>query len=197
MRYFLRLSGFTAGLLILAGSGFAYPEFQTFVEKHSGRPVNCAMCHSHADGPEGAGSGQVGSLNSEEMNRLAAARLAFSPGTAVNSPVLNEFGNQIIQNIGKKRFLELRRSPQLLAVELDKASDLDNDGISDADEYLAGTHPLLSTHGEPLKLFMHNLERHRFHVIMIIFATLAGLYGLNNVMRGFMVRRETRSRTDR
>lgn len=177
-----------AALLGTAFTAYAYPEFQRHVQENSGRPVNCAMCHVNSDGPEGSGHGQLGSLNGEELNRLNAARGAFVPGVAVSSPILNEFGNHIIYVIGKQKFVELRARPGDLAANYGFMSDLDHDGIADAQEYLDGTHPLNAAHGAPLKLLWDNLNRYSFHVLMLLLATIAGLLGFNNVLRGFAAR---------
>ena len=192
-RNLLILAIFALATVFLPTAARAYPEFQTFVQKNSGRPVNCAMCHVHSDGPEGTAGGQMGSLNAEEMSRLALARLAFTPGQDIDSPVLNDFGDYIIRALGKTTFLELRSNPVLLAEALGNTNDLDKDGIPDSREYLDGTHPLLSTHGNPWLLFVNNLVRNRFHIIMITIATLAGLYGLNHLVRGLAARLETPS----
>jgi hypothetical protein len=165
-------------------SAFAYPEFQRFSQDHSGRPINCAMCHASGDGPEGAGRGQIGSLTPDELNRLNAARGAFAAGVPVESPILNEFGNNIIYRIGKTKFLELRAHPEQLAEVYGYSSDLDGDGISDAQEYLDGTQPLNGVHGNPWKLFLHNLSVYKLHVIMLALATLAGLWGLSHLLYG-------------
>ncbi|MCC6744828.1 MAG: hypothetical protein IT175_13300, partial [Acidobacteria bacterium] len=58
------------------------------------------------------------------------------------------------------------------------------DGIPDWREYLDGTHPLKKTDGNPWLLFVNNLSRYRFHVIMIVFATVLTIYGLANLLRG-------------
>ena len=174
-------------LLVLAvtGRGLAYPEFQRFVQEQSGRPINCAMCHANGDGPEGASRGQIGSLTPAELNKLNAARGALAPGIAVESPILNAFGNKIISTIGKTRFLELRARPGQLAEVYGFQSDLDRDGIADAQEYLDGTHPLNRMHGDPWSLFLHNLSEFRLHVILIVLATAAGFFGLSHLLHGF------------
>lgn len=178
--------------LALQTRAAAHNEFQTFVRKNSGRPVDCALCHMHSNGPEGTGPGQVGSLTPEELGRLGRARAAFDPGTVVDSPILNDFGDSLIQRLGKKRILELRSAPAELAVEISQTSDLDSDGIPDAREYLAGTHPLIASDGNPWSLFLHNLRRSAFHLVMISVATALGLYGLINLLNGFAVRLRAR-----
>ena len=177
-------------LLLLAahcGMSWGYPEFQRFSQENSGRPINCAMCHTNSDGPEGAGRGQIGSLRPVELNMLNAARGAFAAGVPVQSPILNEFGNKIVYQLGKTKFLELRAHPEQLAEVYGFAGDLDGDGIPDAQEYLDGTHPLNRTHGSPWKLFLHNLSAYKLHVIMIVLATVAGFWGLSHLLHGLAV----------
>ncbi|MBL8858439.1 MAG: hypothetical protein JNL28_08050 [Planctomycetes bacterium] len=174
--------------LSIAVPGYAHHEFQTFVQAHSGRPVNCAMCHTSADGPEGTGPGQIGSLDELERERLNRARAAFDPSPVVDSPILNDFGNLIVARLGKRRILELRSNPAVLATELGNESDLDRDGIPDAREYLEGTHPLMRHHGAPLSLFAHELRANAFHVVMLGLATIITLYGLISILRGFALK---------
>ncbi len=85
--------------------------------------------------------------------------------------------------VGKSHVLQFRSHPAELAAALGK-SDLDGDGISDAREFLEGTHPLQKTSGDPWSLFVTNLARMKFHVGMIIIATVLGMYGLANLLRG-------------
>lgn len=165
----------------------AYPEFEAWIEQHSGRYVNCAFCHANPDGPEGTKPGQIRSLDAAELERLNRARAAFEPGHEVDNPILNAFGNHIIEVLGKRRFLEIRaQDPGQLADALASTgegdSDLDGDGIPDATEYLEGTHPLDPRHGAPLRLLRHNLADHWPDILMIALATLFGLYGLNHLL---------------
>ncbi len=51
---FLLLLVCLAGLLC-APVGKCYPPYQAFVEKHSGRTVNCSLCHVNDNGPIGNG----------------------------------------------------------------------------------------------------------------------------------------------
>jgi len=164
----------------------AYPEFEAFVESHSGRSIDCALCHSHPDGPEGVRPGQIRSLTQEELNRLNRARAAFEPGQKVDSPILNDFGDLLLEKVGKRRFLELRTTdPGGLAEALGFEHDLDGDGIPDAREYLDGTHPGDPHHGDPWRLFVHNVRARAFRLVMIVLATILGLYGLNHLLAWF------------
>jgi len=178
---------FTIAALMLgaAAPAFAYPEFQVYIEQQSGRNVNCAMCHTHPDGPEGLKPGQIGRLDAQQLEALNRARAAFDPGQDVENPILNEFGNAIIRQLGKTRFLALRIEPEELAPALDPAHDLDGDGISDATEMMQGTLPTDPFHGDPASLFWINAMRRWFDILMIGLATAAGLYGLNHLLRGY------------
>lgn len=163
----------------------AYPEFQKFVARHSGRPINCALCHAHADGPEGAAPGQIGRLTPAEQERLGRARAAMQPGVAVDSPILNAFGNQIIKTLGKQKFLEIKLAPEQLAPALPADSDLDQDGIADAREYLDGTNPVNKNDGRPWLLFKSNFKRNLPQIILTLAATAAGMWGLSHLLQGF------------
>ena len=163
----------------------AYPEFQRSILKTTARPVNCAFCHAHADGPEGTAPGQIGRLSAAELAQLGQARAALSPDNHATSPILNPFGNHLLNRLGKKRILELRLVPTELASTLPFDSDLDHDGITDRDEYRAGTHPLLDTDGNPWRLFQHNAWKHRVSLALALAATILGLYGLKHLLHGF------------
>jgi len=187
---------FALAVFALAGTTplHAYPEFQQFIVKHSGRPVNCAFCHANADGPEGAGPGQIGHLTAAEQAELVRARTMFEPGAKLNSPILNAFGNHLINTLGKRKFLELRLAPAQLAEALPKDSDLDGDGIPDAKEFLAGTHPLIASDGDPWLLFRANFQRSFPQIALTLAATVAGLWGLGHLLHGFAA--ATRSKDD-
>ncbi len=181
-----------AVLLVALAAGWrgaparAYPEFKAWIDQHSGRHVDCGFCHANPEGPEGVRPGQIRSLDAQELERLNVARAAFEPGQKVASPILNAFGNEIIERLGKRRFLEIRsRDPGLLADALvaagDGESDLDGDGIPNVVEFREGTDPLNPRHGAPLRLLVANLAGHWFDLLMIALATLCGLYGLNHL----------------
>lgn len=162
----------------------AYPEFQAWSQKNSGRFVNCAMCHAHPDGPDGVKPGQIGSLSPSELAALNQARSAYDPGKKVHSPILNEFGNSIVEQLGRREVIALRPTPEALAAKLDPASDVDGDGLGDAREFREGTDPLSAQSGNPAALFRINFVRQRFHILMIFLATACGLFGLNHLLRG-------------
>lgn len=177
---------FFCGLaLVLAQSAQAHPEFQRYIQENSGRTVSCTMCHLHPDGPEGPKPGQIGSLSIQQLDQLNQARAAFEPGQNLENPLLNEFGNRILNELGKAQILTLRQTPAELAQALNPDVDTDGDGIPDARELVAGTNPVDPQHGEPWKLFWINMRRRAFHVTMILLATLLGLYGLNNLLKAF------------
>jgi hypothetical protein len=188
------LAGTVGGALwvVAGGVAHAYPEYQKFAQTNSGRVTNCAMCHVHPDGPEGAGHGQIGSLKADGLTRLGAARAAFEPGADVDSPILNGFGNTIIRTVGKSKVIELRSRPGDLAAMLDPASDLDGDGIPDAREYVEGTQPLQAGSGDPWSLFVTNLRRSGFHVGAILVASILTMFGLAKLLRGWHVATEAR-----
>ncbi len=163
----------------------AYPEYQEFIKKNSGRSINCAMCHAHPDGPEGMASGQIGKLTAEELKRLGKARAAFEPGQKVESPILNLFGNRIIEEIGKKKFLELRHAPGKLSEIYPYNLDLDQDSIPDMREYEEGTHPLKPMDGNPWALFWTNLKRNRGQIALVAAATISSLVGWRFLLHGF------------
>jgi hypothetical protein len=183
-RCFLSFAAGAALFLLHPGTGDAHPEFQRWIQQHSGRSVDCALCHAHPDGPEGTRAGQIGSLDADELQRLFRARGAFAPGQDVDSPILNAFGNHIIRTLGKKRFLELRTHPEELPDALGFTSDMDHDGVPDARELQQGTHPLNPRSGSPGRLFLRNLRRFAFQETMIFLATAFGLFGLNHLLRG-------------
>ncbi len=165
----------------------AHPEYQRALVASTGRAVNCAYCHTSADGPEGTGLGQIGRLSPSELEQLGRSRAALQPGAGVHSPILNAFGNHILNVVGKARVLELRLAPGELAGMLPRGSDLDSDGIEDCQEYRDGTHPLIDSDGDPIRLFQHNLKRYAWQIVLTLAATLLGLWGLKHLLDGFEV----------
>ncbi len=165
-------------------NAYAYPEFYEYSRKVSGRNTNCALCHTHGDGPEGFEEGQIKSLNKAEMERLMRARSAFQPGIKVKSPILNAFGNHIIYKIGKKKFLELKSHPENLPKELGFKSDLDRDGIPDAQEYLDGTLAISKEDGDPKKLFIANIRINIKHIILAILSVSLMFFGFVALLKG-------------
>ena len=172
-------------VLAVAATAHAYPEFQQNIVKTTGRAVNCALCHTHADGPEGAAPGQIGHLTLAEQAELGRARAAFEPNAKPANPILNAFGNHIINSIGKKKFLELKLVPAQLAGALPKDSDLDGDGIPDATELAMGTHPLLKSDGDPWLLFQANFRSNLTEIILAFAASVIGLWGISHLLHGF------------
>lgn len=172
-------------VLAVAGTARAYPEFQKSISQTSGRIGNCALCHAHSDGPEGTAPGQIGHLTLAEQSELGRARAAFEPNANVKSPILNGFGNHIINSLGKKQFLELRVTPAELPNKLPKDSDLDGDGITDASELRSGTHPLIKSDGRPWLLFKANFAANLGQIVLMLVATVLGLWGLRHLLHGF------------
>lgn len=180
--------GLTLSLLVLfcGSAALAYPEYQSFVEKHSHKSVDCAMCHLNSNGPIGKEPGQIGSLSPKQFEALNAARVAIDPEMLkADSPILNRFGNSIIKTIGKKKFVQFRNDPEKLAEALGKKSDLDEDGIPDSVEYLDGTDPLNKFHGEPWKLFCVNLDRYKYHLALAALAVFFLDWGFAHLIKGF------------
>lgn len=171
--------------LLLPTAVGAYPQFQKYVEERSGKTVDCAMCHVNPHGPQGTGEGQIGSLTAADLERLSDARSAIEPGHDVDSPILNRFGNSIIKAIGKKKVLEAAKDPAQLATMLDEKSDIDADGISDAQEYLDGSDPNNKFHGDPARLLQANANRNMMHIFACIFGVLLLDWGFINMIRGF------------
>jgi hypothetical protein len=165
----------------------SYPEFQTYSEKHSGRTVDCAMCHANPDGPIGNGTGQLGGLSADDIAKVNQARVAMNPGFEVDSPILNKFGDLIVKAVGAKRIIELRSDPSKLPAALGDKSDLDGDGIPDSREYIDGTDPLNKFHGDPALLFLNNFKLYKWHILLAIVAVGFLDYGIINLLKGFSV----------
>lgn len=182
------LLGYGIASVFLLGSSspaLAYPQYQAFVEKNSGRGVNCAMCHSNGDGPTGDGAGQVGGLTAEERKQLEEAHATLEPGKKVNNPLLNRFGNEIVSKLGRTKVIQLMSNPKQLANELGNKSDLDQDGIPDSVEYLDGTDPLNKFHGNPWRLLLVNLNRYKLHILLAGLAVACLNFGFSHILKGF------------
>lgn len=121
------------------------------------------------------------------MKRLNSARGALEAGQNVDSPILNKFGNEIIKAIGKKKFVQLKGDPSKLFDALPGKSDLDGDGIPDAQEYMDGTDTLNKFHGDPGKLFFVNLSRYKLHIVLAIIAVLSLNFGLLHLVKGISI----------
>ncbi len=167
--------------------GYSFPQLEEFVAKHSGKPVNCAMCHANDAGPTGNDLGQLGHMTVAQMAKVNIARLAMQPGQNVDSPILNRFGNHIVETVGMQKLITLIAQPQDLATALGNKSDLDGDGIPDSEEYLDGTDPLNRFNGDPLKLFKINLSRNLIVICIISGALGLLVFGLAQVIQGFKI----------
>jgi hypothetical protein len=172
-------------LLVLVRSSSAFPEFQAWIEITSDRAVDCAFCHACPDGPQGPKPGQMGSLSDEDAARLDKARAILEPGQVADNPILNVFGNSVASRIGMTELKELRKAPAFLPAWLGPDGDLDHDGIRDSQEIIDGTLPLDDQNGDPWRLFLVNLRRQAFPLVMTLLATVIGLRGLHLVLRWF------------
>ncbi len=178
--------------LTLGSPAYSYPEFQQFAEKKSGKTTNCGTCHANASGPVGKGEGQVGALSAVEMDQLNKARSALEPGQNIDSPILNRFGDLIIKKLGKRKFLENRSNPAKLATDYGMDSDLDDDGVPDAQEYLDGTDPLNKFHADAGKIFIVNLSRYAPHLIAAAIGVLLLDWGFARMIKGFLAIKRAR-----
>ncbi|SRR5579885_1806657 len=174
-----------------AAPAFSFPPFQQFSEKHSGRTTNCSMCHMNDDGPTGNGHGQIGGLTKDQLEQLNKARAALQPGSEVDNPILNKFGNEIVRKLGMQKVLELSADPAKLPEALGNTTDLDDDGIPDAQEYLDGTDPLNKSHGDPAKLFFINLSRCKLQIALAVVAVFLLDYGLAHLLKGLSIAAKT------
>lgn len=165
----------------------AYPEFQDYVEKKSGRTVNCAMCHVNNNGPVGNEPGQIGSLSKDDLANLNKARAALTPGQKINNPILNEFGNKLLDDLGKRKILECRSKPEELIKEMNAKSDLDADGITDQIELQDGTDPLNKDHGDPGRMFAINFSKNIWHIVLALLSIFILDFGIMRFLMGFDV----------
>jgi hypothetical protein len=184
------MSSFFSFILLtffFTSASFAHPEYLQYFKKESGRPINCAMCHVNPEGPEGIKPGQIGSLDAEGKKMLALARLA-KPGENIKNPILNEFGNEILDTIGHDKLVELEKDPGAIPGLLSKTSDLDHNGIPDYQKLLDGTDPLNPNDGLPWKLFIINFIKNWFQILMITLATISGIFGLYYLILWFSIK---------
>ena len=52
-------------------------------------------------------------------------------------------------------------------------------------EYLAGTHPLIKSDGSPWLLFKANFGANLGQILLMLAATVLGLWGLHHLLHGF------------
>ena len=182
----------TAVWLNVACAANAYPEFQEYAEKNSGRTTNCATCHENAAGPSGKAPGQIGSLKSDEMEKLNQARGALEPGVELDSPILNKFGDSIMKKLGKKKVLAARANPAALATDYGQENDIDGDGVADAQEYLDGADPLNKFHADAARIFLVNLGRHAPHLIAAAIGVFLLDWGFARMITGFLALKQAR-----
>ena len=172
---------------LLSSTAMAHPEYLQYFKKESGRAINCAMCHVNPEGPEGVGPGQIGNLDAEGKKILELARKAKLGNNIIN-PILNPFGNEILNTVGHDKLVELEKNPGAIPGLLSKTSDLDHNGIPDYQKLLDGTDPLNPNDGLPWKLFIINFWRNWFQIMMITLATVSGVFGLYYTILWFSIR---------
>ncbi|MGI8906402.1 MAG: hypothetical protein ACR2IE_07935 [Candidatus Sumerlaeaceae bacterium] len=182
---------FCVASLLLLGSTplFGYPDFQEFSQEHSGRRVDCAMCHISPTGPSGTGLGQISSLSEAEKELLDIAREA-KPGQEVKNPLLNAFGNHMVKLLGAEKIMEITTEPERLASLYGFKSDLDSDGLADAQEYLDGTDPMNSQSGRPATLFVTNLRRNWLALTVSAVAAVLILFGIRSLLAYYSLRKD-------
>jgi len=184
MKFFLSLGLIT---FFLISNALAHPEYLQYFKKESGRPINCAMCHKDPEGPEGVKPDQIGGLSKEDKKLLELARKA-KPGDNIINPILNPFGNEILNTIGHDKLVELEKDPGAIPGLLSRTSDLDHNGIPDYQKLLNGTDPLNPNDGLPWKLFIINFGRNWFQIMMTVLATISGVFGLCYTILWFSIR---------
>ena len=163
-------------------NAFAFNEFQSFIEQKSKKQLNCAYCHLHTNGPEGNGAGQLGSLSEEEKQLTAYNQFLKANKELVNSPILNEFGNYLVKQLGYETIVEAEVDPNIIVEKL-KDFDLDKDGIGDSEEFLDGTLPSDPLDGNPFKLFINNTKKKCFEIcfqIIVIVLLIISLFKLKS-----------------
>jgi len=172
---------------LFSSMAMAHPEYLQYFKKESGRPINCSMCHMDPEGPEGIKPDQIGGLSKEEKKMLELARKA-RPGDNITNPILNLFGNEILNTIGHDKLVELEKDPGEIPKLLSKTSDLDHNGIPDYQKLLDGTDPLNPNDGLPWKLFKINFMKNWFQIMMTVLATISGVFGLCYTIIWFSIR---------
>jgi hypothetical protein len=156
---------------IACPSAQAFPAYAEWISKKSGTQVDCAYCHKSIFGPTGNGPGQTGSLSAAESKLLHTA----------NSPILNDFGKQIMAKYGYDKVLSEMSTPEKLAQEMTRY-DLDGDGVNDGAEMEYGTLADDSLSAPPSLIWWINLQRHALFVSVIAISAIcaaAGLFTLN------------------
>ena len=161
--------------LYTQGAVSAFPQFQQWISKKAGFEVDCSYCHLNSGGPMGDGSGQEGSLTDDEKSKLHTK----------DSPVLNEFGRQLIGKLGYDRVVSGVSDPGLVANAM-KVYDLDGDGVSDGAEMEHGSLPDDPLSAPPQLAWFHRLSAHLPFILTVTlsgFAAAAGLIGLATLLK--------------
>lgn len=155
MRFGITLS--VCAAMLIQPYVYAFREFQKFIEDNSNKQINCIYCHIHPNGPEGHEKGQLGSLSNKAKSLTIYNQYLEGQSNYARSPILNKFGNHLASKLSYDLLIDAQDDPKLLIEPL-KQSDLDKDGISDADELLDGTLPYDRLDGAPHKLFAKNIK---------------------------------------
>jgi hypothetical protein len=145
----------------------AFPQYADWITEKSGRQVDCAYCHINAEGPQGTGPGQIGSIKDDDLPKLRTAE----------SPILNAFGKSIIKHVGYAGVAEGMMDPSSVAQKL-KAFDMDGDGISDGVEMEFATLPSDPLSAPPHLLWQKRLEKNMPFVLLIGVCGIAGAIAL-------------------
>lgn len=163
-------------VFLCTSSALAFIEYGNFIELKSKKQLNCGFCHKHINGPDGNELGQLGSLTEEETKLTALNQYIEAGEILKDSPILSKFGNHLVKKVGYELIASALEDPIQVVNEL-KNSDLDTDGISDAEEILEGTLPDDPLDGNPWKLFVNSTKKQWFELlfqaITIFFLVLA------------------------
>lgn len=158
----------TAGMWLASfHSAIAFPQYADWISEKSGKPIDCAYCHVNAEGPQGGGPGQIGSLSDVQLAKLRTPE----------SPILNAFGQSLIKHLGYEGVAQGLTDPAGVAQKM-KAFDMDGDGISDGDEMLYGTLPSDSLSAPPQLVWQKRLEKHMPFVLLVGGCGVAGAIAL-------------------